>query len=66
MKNELLEEAMRLFPDGKIDGKIMHWMCDECFRTHHPDDCEEYRVNRIQFWIKRRYAIKKVRASVCH
>ena len=65
MKDELLEEAKRIFPGGKIEGKIIDWMCDECFRTHHPDQCEHYTAERIQYWIKKRYVIKKVRASVC-
>ena len=54
MKDELLAEAKRLFPGGKIEGKVIAWMCDECFRTHHPDQCDHYRVERIQYWIIRR------------
>jgi hypothetical protein len=54
MNETLLAEAKELFPGGKIDGKIIDWMCDECFRGHHPDTCEEYKVNRIQYWIMRR------------
>jgi hypothetical protein len=60
MKEELLIEAKRLFPGGRIDGKIIDWMCDECFRTHHPDTCDHYKNSMATYWIIKR---KKLRGK---